>query len=62
MIKVLSLIAFYLGLIATAGYGWFLNLIAVINLTPFIFTAKSIIGIGGIFVPPVGIIMGYFVW
>ena len=44
------------------GYGWLLNLLALINMEPFIWTAKSVIGIGGVFFPPIGIIMGYFVW
>jgi hypothetical protein len=44
------------------AYGWALNLLAVVGLEPFVWTAKTVIAIGGIFVPPVGIIMGYFVW
>lgn len=44
------------------GYGWLLNLLALINMEPFIWTAKSVIGIGGVFFPPIGIIMGYFIW
>ena len=49
-------------LLCALGYGWLLNLLAVVNLEPFVWTAKTVIAIGGIFVPPVGIIMGYFVW
>lgn len=48
--------------VITLGYGWVLNLLALTNMEPFIWTAQSVIGIGGVFVPPVGIIMGYFVW
>lgn len=44
------------------GYGWIINLLAVVNLDPFVWTAKTVIAIGGVFVAPVGIIMGYFVW
>ena len=44
------------------AYGWIVNLLALINMEPFIWSAKSIIGIGGVFFPPVGIIMGWFVW
>ena len=48
--------------LAVLGYGWVLNLLALINMEPFIWTAKSVIGIGGVFFPPIGIIMGYFIW
>lgn len=53
---------FMLALIAILVYGWILNLLAVTGLEPFVWTAKTVIAVGGIFVPPVGIIMGYFVW
>ncbi len=59
-----SLIAL-IAMMSIAGltvYGWIINLMALINMEPFIFTAKSIIGFGGIFFPPVGVIMGLFVW
>lgn len=51
-----------LTILTILGYGWLLNLLALINMEPFIWTAKSVIGIGGVFFPPIGIIMGYFVW
>ena len=51
-----------LTILAILGYGWLLNLLALINMEPFIWTAKSVIGIGGVFFPPIGIIMGYFIW
>ena len=51
-----------LTILAILGYGWLLNLLALINMEPFIWTAKSVIGIGGVFIAPIGIIMGYFVW
>lgn len=51
-----------LGFVIALGYGWVLNLLALVNMEPFIWTAKSVIGVGGVFIPPVGIIMGYFVW
>jgi hypothetical protein len=44
------------------GYGYVQNIIHLIDLTPFVFNAKSIIGIGGVFVPPIGVIMGLFIW
>ena len=49
-------------LFCISGYGYIQNIIHLISLTPFVFEAKSIIGIGGVFIPPVGIIMGLFVW
>ena len=51
-----------LTILAILGYGWLLNLLALINMEPFIWTAKSVIGIGGVFIAPIGIIMGYFIW
>lgn len=49
-------------LVAIAGYGWIMNLIALINLEPFIFSGKVIVSIIGVFVPPIGVIMGLFIW
>lgn len=49
-------------LVAISGYGWIINLIALINLEPFIFSGKVIVSIIGIFVPPIGVIMSLFVW
>jgi len=51
-----------LSIVVAAGYGWIVNLLALINMEPFIWSAKSVIGIGGVFFPPVGVIMGWFVW
>ena len=51
-----------LSILVASAYGWILNLLALINMEPFIWSAKSVIGIGGVFFPPVGIIMGWFVW
>ena len=55
-------LVFMVGLIGAGIYGWIANLLALINMEVWVWSAKSIIGIGGIFVPPVGIIMGLFVW
>ena len=60
--KYLLLTLIGLAILAILGYGWLLNLLALINMEPFIWTAKSVIGIGGVFIAPIGIIMGYFVW
>lgn len=51
-----------ISLIAIAGYGWVMNLIALIDLEPFIFSGKVIVSIIGVFVPPIGVIMGLFIW
>ena len=55
-------LVFMVGLIGIGIYGWIVNLLALINMEVWVWSAKTIIGIGGIFVPPVGIIMGLFVW
>ena len=48
--------------ISLLAYGYVMNLVGLINLEPFIWTAKTVIGVGGVFVPPIGVIMGLFVW
>ena len=58
----LGLVVGMIALLVLSAWGWILNLLALINMEPFIWSAKSIIGIGGVFVPPIGIIMGWFVW
>lgn len=49
-------------LIIVGAYGWIMNLIGLIGLEPFVFSGKVIVSIIGILVPPVGSIMGLFVW
>tara|TARA_R110000850_G_scaffold23190_8_gene68255 strand:- start:198 stop:383 length:186 start_codon:yes stop_codon:yes gene_type:complete len=52
------------GLVAASvvGYGYINNILELLNLIPFEFTGKSILGIVGLFIPPLGVIMGVFVW
>lgn len=50
------------GLFVVAGYGYIINIITLLGFENFEFTVKTIVGIGGIFVPPIGVIMGLFVW
>jgi len=61
MVKVLWLFSL-ITLIGFGIYGWVLNIIALINMEPFMFTGKSIVGIIGVFMAPIGSIMGLFVW
>ena len=56
------LFGFYMLLLVGLGYGYILNILALVNMEIFTLSVKTIIGIGGVFFPPVGIIMGYFVW
>ncbi len=42
--------------------GWCLNIKAIFNLEPFIWSGKVVIAAAGILYPPIGAIMGYFVW
>lgn len=51
-----------IGIVLLCAVGYIQNVIHLFELSPFVFDAKSIIGIGGVFVPPIGIIMGLFVW
>lgn len=43
-------------------YGWIMNIIEIFGLEPFVWSGKVIVGIIGVFIPPVGAIMGLFVW
>ena len=52
----------YLIIIISAIVGWIMNIIELLNLEPFIISGKTVIGIIGIFIPPIGSIMGLFVW
>jgi len=61
MAQILGLITL-IGLFITIAYGYICNILALVGMEPFIWTAKTAIGIGGVFVPPVGAIMGLFVW
>ena len=48
--------------ISFAGYGYINNILELLNVIPFEFTGKSILGIVGVFVPPLGVVMGLFIW
>lgn len=50
------------GMLISIAVGWVLNLLALINMEVWVWSAKTIIGIGGVFIVPVGSIMGLFVW
>ena len=49
--------------IVVAGiYGWIMNIIELIGFESLLFSGKVLVGVVGIFVPPIGAIMGLFVW
>ena len=58
----LILLGFYIIEIISIGVGWIINIINIIGIEEFSFTGKLIVGIIGVFVPPIGGIMGLFVW
>ena len=48
-------------LIITFAYGWVLNVIAIATSDQIIFTGEMVMRIIGVFIPPIGAIMGLFV-
>ena len=53
-----SYIALVLGLIV----GWIMNIVALTSVEPWAWTTNTLLGVIGIFVPPLGSIMGLFIW
>jgi len=52
----------YLVVIVGGTYGWVLNIIAILNIEEFVLSGKIVLAVIGIFVAPLGSIMGLFVW
>ena len=52
-------VLFILSLAIATGYGWILNIIALAHMGT-ILTGEGALRIAGIFVPPLGAIMGFF--
>jgi hypothetical protein len=40
-------------------YGWVMNIIALCGIEEFVLTGKNVLRVVGIFVPPLGGLMGY---
>lgn len=59
-IPIVFSVLLYLSLTLFLLIGWVLNIIAVINTTSNVFDGMFIARIVGIFVAPVGSILGYF--
>lgn len=55
----LAAIGIYLGLLLIGAYGWVWNIIAIWHSTHDPLTAQFILRVVGIFVFPVGAILGY---
>ena len=55
----LVLVLFYLSILGFGGYGWIHNLVTLFHSTLSSFTGEIILRIVGIFVFPVGMVMGY---
>ncbi len=55
----LGFIAFYLTLLFVGGYGWIMNLITIWHTMDSPVTAKFIARVAGIFVFPVGAVLGF---
>jgi len=59
--KIITLVML-LGFFGSMVYGWVMNIIHLVNMEVWIWSAKTIIGIGGVFIAPIGSIMGLFIW
>jgi len=58
MVQLISVVL----ILGSIAYGWILNIMYLVNMEVFVWSAKTIIGVGGVFVVPVGAVMGLFVW
>lgn len=48
-----------LGILITAGYGWINNIVQIFNANDLL-TGEMVLRIAGIFVAPLGAVLGYF--
>ena len=55
-----NLIVFYLCLIVATIYGWISNIVAVVHSDFTVLTGMLVLRVVGIFVAPLGVILGYF--
>jgi len=51
-----------IGIVLAGIYGWIMNIIELVGFESLVFSGKIIVAVIGIFVPPIGAIMGLFVW
>jgi hypothetical protein len=58
----LAIVCMYITIIIGIGYGYVNNIIQLVHSGLEPLTTQVVIGIGGIFVPPIGVLMGLFVW
>lgn len=49
----------YLVILLAVGYGWIMNIVSMIHMD-VVTTGMGVARIAGIFVPPLGAILGYF--
>ena len=57
---IIAAILLAIGLVGACVYGWVLNILALAHMTD-IATGEGVLRIVGIFLVPIGIIMGWFV-
>jgi len=62
IITEIAVVCMYLVIIIGIGYGYINNIIQKVHSELEPLTTQVVIGIGGIFVPPIGVLMGLFVW
>jgi hypothetical protein len=57
-----GIVIIYISMVAVLMYGWVQNIIALLGASYAVITGKLVVGAIGVFVAPIGSIMGLFVW
>lgn len=56
----ISWILFVFAAMLAVIYGWILNILAIMHIETFVLNGITVLRIVGIFIPPIGALMGYF--
>jgi hypothetical protein len=57
-----GIVIIYISMVAVLIYGWVQNIIALLGASYTVITGKLVVGAIGVFVVPIGSVMGLFVW
>lgn len=51
-----------ISIVVGIGYGWILNIIGLLNHGSVDILGQTLLGVVGIFIVPIGAVMGYLIW